>query len=315
MGALPAEWGACRAGLGPPGRGGWCSAVSSRSRSKSKSKAFTALRAASHFLLLVQEKVTKEKGTPVSRSRVPIEVEASIRPWCHNRPAHPCAGARRGEAVLRLSPPRPCAAHHDRAGATERSEGVAAKRPTSHIHVLEHARLAPGPVSAARREPNGDPKSQEQEQQHAIASLGFRRAQRCRATHGTATEAASLIEASSGFSLLALQSPSFPPSSAGIRRGKARMFEHMDVRVGAGRRIPSNAGHPARCARGAGNPGGPFSWLLLFGQAKRSDSCPEGARKPLLLIQEGKSKRPAPADQAPPSHATSPAAPAQGGAQ
>src|SRR5690606_26728892 len=37
--------------------------------------------------------------------------------------------------------------------------------------------------------------------------------------------------------------PCAAPSSAGSRRGKARMFEHMDVRVRAGRRIPSNAGN------------------------------------------------------------------------
>jgi len=287
--------GCWRADLDPPVRGGCWFWSSSRARSR----AFAPLRGTSHFLLLVQEKVTKEKDTPVSRSRASIEVEASSHPWSSNLPAHPCAGARRGEAVLRLIPPRPCAARHDRAGAN------------SHIHVLEHARLAPGPGSAARREPNGDPKSEEQQQQHAVASLGVRRAQRCRWAKNEARAAAGNIEVS--FGSTALESPSFPPSSAGIRRGKARMSEAMDGRgrplrgyafasLGrAGRRIPSNAGNPARSLRGAGNPGCPFSWLLLFGQAKRSDSCPGGARTPLILISKANTTRPAKADQDPPS--------------
>jgi hypothetical protein len=198
-------------------RGACCR--SSGSRSRPTSTAFAPLRGKSHFLLLAQEKVTKEKGTPVSRSRVPIEVEASIRPWCNNRPAHPCAGARRGEAVLRLSPPRPCAARQNRAGATERgvgtqsradaqaAEGVAAKRPTSAIHGLEHARLAPGPGCAARREPNGGFQSEEQEQEQAVASLGLLRAKRCRTASGGAKEAEAMNKASFCFSLLALPSP------------------------------------------------------------------------------------------------------------
>jgi hypothetical protein len=57
------------------------------------------------------------------------------------------------------------------------------------------------------------------------------------------------------------------------------MSERMDARVRAGRRILGNAGHPARFLRGAGNPGCPFSWLLLFGQAKRSDSWPRRGAK------------------------------------
>ena len=68
--------------------------------------------ATSHFLLLAQEKVTKEKGTPVSR---------------------------RADEARTV----PCAARHDRAG------------PNSHIHVLKHAGLSPGPGSAARHEPMG----------------------------------------------------------------------------------------------------------------------------------------------------------------
>ncbi len=41
--------------------------INSGINSEIKIKSFRALRAASHFLLLVQEKVTKEKDTPVSR--------------------------------------------------------------------------------------------------------------------------------------------------------------------------------------------------------------------------------------------------------
>jgi len=154
-----------------------------------------------------------------------------------------------------------------------------------------------------------------------------------------------------GFALFALQSPSFPPSSAGSRREKARMLEHMDVRgrplrgyafalLGrAGRRIPSNAGARRKQAKHcfaptsartrmsgqvgapgtaacrfvqrspiAGNPGGPSLWLLSLGQARESDSLPEGQRKLLMLILtlilililKRKTNRPAPADQDPP---------------
>jgi hypothetical protein len=42
--------------------------------------------------------------------------------------------------------------------------------------------------------------------------------------------------------------PCVAPSSAGSRRGKAWMFERMDARVHAGRRIPSNAGRDSRGA-------------------------------------------------------------------
>jgi len=216
-------------------------AFASRSTSTSTSKAFAPLRGTSHFLLLVQEKVTKEKDTPVSRR----------------------AG---GAGAV------PCAARQYRAG------------PNSHIHVLKHAGLSPGPGSAARREPNGGPKSQQQRQQQrqqqqrqqerAVASLGYRRAKRCRWAMSEAGETSSKIEACSGSS--AVQSPFFPPSSAGIRRGKARMSEAMDGRVRAGRRIPSNAGHGARSLRDTGNPGCPSLWLLSLGQARESDSLPEG---------------------------------------
>ena len=43
--------------------------------------------------------------------------------------------------------------------------------------------------------------------------------------------------------MLLISVPVGAPSSAGIRRGKARMSEAMDGRVRAGRRIPSNAGN------------------------------------------------------------------------
>ena len=51
------------------------------------------------------------------------------------------------------------------------------------------------------------------------------------------------------------QIPCVAPSSAGSRRGKAWMFERMDARVHAGRRIPSNAGYGARAASDARQPG------------------------------------------------------------
>jgi hypothetical protein len=44
--------------------------LAARAEAKAKAKAFTALRAASYFLLLVQENVTKEKDTPFRTARM-----------------------------------------------------------------------------------------------------------------------------------------------------------------------------------------------------------------------------------------------------
>ncbi|MEZ5438409.1 MAG: hypothetical protein R3F12_08640 [Lysobacteraceae bacterium] len=65
-------------------------------------------------------------------------------------------------------------------------------------------------------------------------------------------------------------SPVAAPSSAGSRREKARLFEAMDGRVRAGRRVPSNAGNGSEAdARTSGA----FSFgYFSFGQAKKSDS-------------------------------------------
>jgi hypothetical protein len=78
-----------RADLDPPMRGGWVCCLSSRARSR----AFTALRAASHFLLLAQEKVTKEKGTPdfpwrAKSARHALRCSESVG---RRELAHPCA--------------------------------------------------------------------------------------------------------------------------------------------------------------------------------------------------------------------------------
>jgi hypothetical protein len=45
-------------------RDGRVLAVAATATATATATAFSALRAASHFLLLAQEKVTKEKGTP-----------------------------------------------------------------------------------------------------------------------------------------------------------------------------------------------------------------------------------------------------------
>src|SRR5690606_28352178 len=58
--------------------------------------------------------------------------------------------------------------------------------------------------------------------------------------HLTATEGTRKV---SQMADLLLLGPVEAPSSAGIRRGKARLFEAMDGRVRAGRRILSNAGN------------------------------------------------------------------------
>jgi len=67
-----------------------------------------------------------------------------------------------------------------------------------------------------------------------------------------------------------LSLPSLAPSSAAGLGGKARMFERRDARVRAGPSSASSAGH--RTKSGA-RVGCPFSWLLLFGHAKRSNSA------------------------------------------
>ena len=117
------------------------------------------LRRSASLLLgscLPKEKSPRERAPRISRPLVSFSVEASSHPWSSRLPAHPCAGARRGEAALRSSPPRPSVAQNPSAGATERSEGVAAKRPSARIHALKHARLSPPDSSATRRKMNGD---------------------------------------------------------------------------------------------------------------------------------------------------------------
>jgi hypothetical protein len=75
--------------------------------------------------------------------------------------------------------------------------------------------------------------------------------------------------------------PYVAPSSAGSRRGKAWMFERMDARVHAGRRVPSNAGHGARAASDARQPGrlslGYFS--LARRAAQERGRTPKAARR------------------------------------
>jgi hypothetical protein len=105
----------------------------------------------------------------------------------------------------------------------------------------------------------GDSTAQQQQQQQQTATLlMWWRAQRCHIPTNETSEAGALIEARVW--LLALNPRYFTPSSGGIRRGKARMFERRDARVRAGRRISSNAGHGARCLRATGNPGCPSLW-------------------------------------------------------
>ena len=73
------------------------------------------------------------------------------------------------------------------------------------------------------------------------------------------------------------QIPCVAPSSAGSRRGKAWMFERMDARVHAGRRVPSNAGHRFRAAASARQSG-----RLLFGYflLARQEKVTRAGRRP-----------------------------------
>jgi hypothetical protein len=59
--------------------------------------------------------------------------------------------------------------------------------------------------------------------------------------------------------------PSMAPSSGGGLGGKARMFEHMDVRVRAGPRPASSAGHRTKSGARAGCPS---LWFLSLGHAR-----------------------------------------------
>jgi len=67
-----------------------------------RSSAFTRLRRASHFLLRGQEKVTKEKATPMPRSPgiLPSDFASGLRGLLT---AHPCAGSKLG-AIPRAHP-------------------------------------------------------------------------------------------------------------------------------------------------------------------------------------------------------------------
>jgi hypothetical protein len=76
--------------------------------------------------------------------------------------------------------------------------------------------------------------------------------------------------------------PCVAPSSAGSRRGKAWMFERMDARVHAGRRIPSNAGHRHREARTA-RQSGRLS-LGYFSLAKQREVTRAGRRPDRKLL-------------------------------
>ena len=98
---------------------------------------------------------------------------------------------------------------------------------------------------------------------------------RLRLTTNEGTRKASQCAASS------LLGPVGAPSSGGSRRGKARLFEAMDGRVRAGRRVPSNAGNGSEAdARTSG--------VLLFGyflldKQEKVTRWPEGTVKALDL--------------------------------
>ncbi len=66
------------------------------------------------------------------------------------------------------------------------------------------------------------------------------------------------------------------PSSGARAGGKARMFEHMDVRVRAGPVMASSAGDRAGLFPRGARLGCPSLWLLSLGQARESDSLPAG---------------------------------------
>ena len=88
---------------------------------------------------------------------------------------------------------------------------------------------------------------------------------------------------------LLLLGPVGAPSSAGIRWGKARMFERMDARVRAGHRIPSNAGNGDSFIVAARTPGAFSFGYFSFGQAKKSDSAAaKRMSKALAPIKEGR---------------------------
>ncbi len=55
-----------------------------------------------------------------------------------------------------------------------------------------------------------------------------------------------------------IRPPSTQPSIAGVRAGKRRMSEHMDVRVRRGARTTRSAGHPAPTELGRDKSGGVF---------------------------------------------------------
>jgi hypothetical protein len=237
-------------------RGG-CS-CSRCSGSRSRSKAFTALRAASHFLLLAQEKVTKEKGPP----------DFPRRSLCERR-ALRCSesvGRRElGHPWPRTCAPFPAGFLRYSAGKT----GTDERKAKSHSSLRSRQLLHP-PFLSLR----------------GIAALAECRAKRRRA--------------------LAFALRSEIPHLARAEQRSQDREQGAHVR-GHGWPSSRRPGHgeqrraPRRLHRRGARLGCPSLWLLSLGQARESDSCPEGARKLLILILililKRVSKRPVPTDQ------------------
>jgi len=84
--------------------------------------------------------------------------------------------------------------------------------------------------------------------------------------------------------------PYLAPSSAGSRRGKARMSEAMDGRVRAGRRVPSNAGHRPSAAWPVRDPGRlSFGYFSLAKQRKVARAGRRPDRNAIALARTAES--------------------------
>ncbi len=212
-----------------------------------RARAFVPLRGASHFLLLAQEKVTKEKGTPDF-------------------------------------PPRARSAR----GALRCSESVG-RRELGHPWPRTCAPFPAGFLRySAENERGFKARSQEPASISAAASLAslsrvWLRCARHQLSEAGVAVAPAVAPAVASAVAVGFQGPHrLVPSSGARAGGKARMFEHMDVRVRAGPVMVSSAGYRAGLFPRGARLGCPSLWLLSLGQARAEQErgrTPKAARR------------------------------------
>ncbi len=282
----------CRADLVPPSRGGWLACRQqdqlqnhNQDQHQTLSRPFGAT---SHFLLLAQEKVTKEKGTP-DFPRSDFVARISKQPSLERSPARTSlcgSSSGRSSASQLPSSPQRCSesvGRRDRAQRRRRLRSSRCRAAAERAHPCAQT-CAPFPAGffrySAENKRGFRTKSQEPASITGAASLASLVSEWHRCARHRLSEAAVAVAPAVALGFWGPHSARAEQRSQGRGKG-AHVRAHgcaSSRRPGHGeqRREPREL-HP----RGA-RLGCPSLWLLSLGQARESDSRPEGARKLLL---------------------------------